>query len=347
MEQVKPKYYAPETVITKNRNINYIVGARSIGKTYGFKKFLLSQAIKGKGKFIYLRRTKVQVESITDFFGEVLQEPSLSSHVFKQKGNRLYAADTKNENDVWNWEVIGIMYGMSEVNKIRSIEYPDYKYLMFEEFLPDQRGQFYKKEVNIFLDILWTIFRNRDFQVFALSNATVLHNPYFRAMDIVPNVFQEITYSDSKSALVQILESSEEWLEYMNTTPMGKLVKGTEYEEFSMGNKFKDNDNALVERKTRAAKNVAIFTMLGENIGVWYDKYTNYIYFSEDYNPTIKVKFGFYPEDYDEENVSYRELFNSRVLDMIIAARRNNRIRYTSAKAKAISLDGLERIRVF
>ena len=82
-------------------------------------------------------------------------------------------------------------------------------------------------------------------------------------------------------------------------------------------------------------------------VGVCYNPKTKFVYLSESYNNSVSLKYGFYPDDYDEKHVSYREVFSSGVIEIILEARKNNRIRFTSTKAKSISSDELERLRIY
>lgn len=345
------KYYDPATIITKQVPINFIVGARSVGKTYGFKKFLINKAIKTGRKFIYLRRNIVEIETVINFFGTVEMDEAFKDVVFQQKGNMLYYAKTKDENDVWDWIHIGIMYGLTDWRKIKSNEYPEFDYILYDEWQPGERGGFLKNEPRLFLDVMLSVFRGREGQAFLLGNSSVLYNPYFTYLDINPNVFQEFTRSERDKdgfvkAIVQILDSRE-WAESQAHTMMSKIIRGTPYEEFALENKFSDNDSSLVERKSKTSKNIAIFSIQGEMVGVWYDKRTKFVHMSEQYNPSLNIKYGFYPDDYDENHVSYREVFTSGVIEIILEARKNNKIRFTSTKAKSISADALERLRIY
>ena len=49
-------WYSPTNIKSYNKFLNFIIGGRGIGKTYGFKKDCISRYKKKGKQFIYLRR---------------------------------------------------------------------------------------------------------------------------------------------------------------------------------------------------------------------------------------------------------------------------------------------------
>lgn len=345
--KVKPIWWDSFRITSKQRILNFIIGSRSIGKTYGCKKLLTKNAIEGRGKFIYLRRTREERQSVVNFFGSIQSDEEFKDYAFMQQGRSLMYADRKDDIDdegTLEWKEIGRMYGLSEERKLRSDEYEEFTGGMFDEWLPENNAGFSKDEVFRFMAILDTVFRDRDYTFYCLGNASVLYNPYFSEYNIEPNIFNEFTMTDT--VLVQIVPSTDEWVNYRKQTANGRLMAGTKYEKFSTYNKFQDLDSTFVEKKHKNAKNIAVFTINGEKVGVWYDSEIRFIYFSEDYNNTVKIKYGFSNNDYNMENKHYKDLFKSGVIDKIIEARKVNKIRYTSTKAKGIGISILEKMRI-
>ena len=49
------RFYNVNQAVSRNRPLNFIVGARGIGKTYGFKLFTIKRFLKEGEEFICLR----------------------------------------------------------------------------------------------------------------------------------------------------------------------------------------------------------------------------------------------------------------------------------------------------
>lgn len=334
------KYYDPTPVITKQRNLNFIIGSRGYGKTYGYKKHVIIQAVRGRGKFIYMRRKKTEIDSLVDFFGELAQDEWFTSRniIFRSKGNELFYSDTIDEEDNPEWIHIGSLVALSTQATLKSREFGDYKNMIYDEWLPLFRREFLRGELDMFASLIDTVFRDREFQVFCLANSSLMFNPYFEffGINLAENLTKEYIFHKDKSILVQIVPA-DYWSEYRKTTPLGLLFEETNYSDYASGNKFMDNDDELVEDMPPKAKNIMVMLLDGQKIGVWYDINNTYIYFSEKYDISTKEKYAFDFDEITEEFQSSRNIFESSNFKKIIRARKHGNIRFTSKKAKVYS----------
>ena len=328
-------YYDGTPLVTKNRVLNVLIGPRGNGKTYWFKRFFSKRGIKGKGKFIYLRRKVVELDNITDFFDDIRDDPELEGYLFMQKGNNLYAALDVGEDEKPEWVQIGSMYALASNETIKSKSYSDYDRMLFDEWLPLNPNGFLKNEVETFYSVLDTVFRDRDFQVFLVGNSSILYNPYFEAFNIYPNISKEFTYSKEKPIAIQVIDSPE-WSNYRKQTALGQLISGTDYEEYANNNAFEDNSDNLVEDMNKEAKNIIVIKLDGSVFGIWRDEQKEAIYFSDKFNSSVKYKYTFDFDDIDNNFMSYKNFYDCPHLFALRIAQQNNKIFFTTKRVKAL-----------
>src|SRR5690625_4641719 len=84
-------YYNPNRLLSYDRILSFVIGARGLGKTYGYKKYAINRFIKYGEQFIYLKRYKSDIKGIGQFFDSVAQE--FPDATFKVKGYELYIND--------------------------------------------------------------------------------------------------------------------------------------------------------------------------------------------------------------------------------------------------------------
>ena len=56
-------YYNYNKILTYNALLNFLIGERGVGKTYGAVKFVTKQFIKKNEQFAYIRRYKSDLKS--------------------------------------------------------------------------------------------------------------------------------------------------------------------------------------------------------------------------------------------------------------------------------------------
>lgn len=158
-----------------------VVGARGVGKTYGAFKKLLTE----KKKFIYLRRLKSQLDQCGKLEGNPFKKlnDDLEMDIKPyQSGGIITFRETDKTGPV---AAVGV--ALSVVANIRGIDFSDYDYIIFDEFISSIGERPIKNEFAAFLNFYETVNRNRELEgktpvkCIMLGNANTLINPYFSA----------------------------------------------------------------------------------------------------------------------------------------------------------------------
>lgn len=197
----------PESIIS-------VVGARGTGKTYGLFKWMIQH----EQKFIYLRRLKAQLDECKKDSGNpfkklnydlgkcILPYPSGGTVVFRQ--------------DEKDGPVMAAGVALSVVANVRGVDYSDYDYIVFDEFISSDGERPIKNEFQAFLNFYETVNRNRELEgkpavkCIMLGNANRISNPYFTGWHCMRRVLnmiggnQMVWRSDDRSRMIILLLSS-------------------------------------------------------------------------------------------------------------------------------------------
>ena len=168
-------------ILSQQASFISVVGARGVGKTYGaFKKLL-----KEKKKFIYLRRLKSQLDQCGKLegnpFKKLNDDLEMDIKPFPSGGIITFRETDK------SGPVAAVGVALSVVANIRGIDFSDYDYIIFDEFISSIGERPIKNEFAAFLNFYETVNRNRELEgktpvkCIMLGNANTLINPYFSA----------------------------------------------------------------------------------------------------------------------------------------------------------------------
>ena len=189
----KYKFYLPsgwinaDTIFDDPATFCICVGGRGIGKTFGVLDGILKRGM----RFIYLRRTQSQIDTIKlaelnpfKAVNDALGYDIVSAPLGKYMGG-FYHSD---EDGKPVGPVLGIAVALSTVSNVRGLSAEDYEIVVFDEFIPEQHERPIKAEDTCFLNCLETFNRNRELQgrkpmkVILLSNSNNLDSPILSAI---------------------------------------------------------------------------------------------------------------------------------------------------------------------
>ena len=266
-------YFSFKRILSYNALLNIVIAERGVGKTYGATKIVVNDFLKNHNEFVYIRRYKTELQKgARKFFEAVNLNNEFPDHNMYSKGNTFYIDD----------EVAGYGITLSTAQQLKGTNFSKVKYILFDEFLIEEgQGHYIKNEVENFLGLIESISRTRNVRILLLGNATNSANPYFLFFDLhLPYNNDVATFKDGLIALQ--FAKNEEYRQMKKETRFGKLVAGTDYEEYAINNSFRSDENSFIEHKDKNSKFSFSFIYNNFKYGVWVNWITGKMYISND-----------------------------------------------------------------
>jgi len=166
---------------------NIIFGERSNGKSYSVNKRCLDNFfIKGE-EFVICKRWEEDMKSKTC---STVFTP-LSDYVLKEYNHKMkfyhgswWAYPNGSDGKMVDCIVMGYALSINNSDRIKMSQYPKVTVISFEEFM-SQSALYLQDEVNLFINVVSTIVRNRtNIKIYLLGNAICKHSPYSDALGI-------------------------------------------------------------------------------------------------------------------------------------------------------------------
>lgn len=272
--------YDGSQLMSYNRLLNFVNGARGLGKTFFFKKFIVKRFIEKSEQFIWLRRNKSDLKKIKNFFDDLKSEGFLEGVETKVLGRELYV----------NKKLCGWAIPLTSWQSEKSTAYPNVKTIIYDEFLLEKSNVTYiPNEVESFLNLLDTVIRTRDdVRVFCLSNSTTIVNPYYLYFNLVPDTNKR--FNKFENIVIEIPENKD-FAHEREKTAFGRLIRSTDYANMSIDNKFTQDSYTFVEPKTDISK-LQYLLLIDEKTtyGIWYDDVLRTYYVSNKFNNNVRLK---------------------------------------------------------
>lgn len=311
----KSLYYSPSKLLSYNRILNFVIGARGIGKSYAWKKHPINQFLKHGKQMIYVRRYKSELKKIGNYFNDIAAE--FPDHEFKVKGRQLLIDDK-----LFGWAI-----PLSAWQSEKSNAYPNVSTIIFDEFIREKdKSGYLPNDVEALLNLMDTVFRGReDVRCVCLSNAVSVVNPYFLYFDLVPNINRR--YNAYKDILVEIPESADFSAERRKTR-FGSLIDGTEYGDMSLDNEFTNDSELFVEKRSKKSKHVFSVIYKGITMGIWVDVNEGLMYMSPDHDPSSRNVYALTTDDLKENTMLLTGWRNNYHLKKMVSAFKKGFLRF-------------------
>lgn len=313
--------------------MNFTIGARGIGKTYGWKRHAINRFIKHGEQFIYLKRYKTDIKGIEQFFDTVAKE--FPKHTFRVKGRELYIDD----------KLAGWVFPLSAWQSLKSREFPEVALIIYDEFLlEDSSKQSYMQdEATALLNLMDTVFRNREnVRCVCLSNAVSIVNPYFIYFGLVPDINKRFNAYDS---VVVEIPDSVDFSDERKKTKFGRLIDGTEYGNFSLNNEFVNDSNVFIQKRTKESRFQFAIVYDGLTMGIWVDVDEHLLFLSPDYDPTGKI-FALTTDDMDKDRLLMNNYKENYYLYKMVRAFKQGAMRFDNQTMRNIGYEVFKKMRV-
>lgn len=353
---MKSIYWTPDRTETYNRYLNFIIGVRGTGKTYGCLNKAIKRVVRElEGKthkgyvpeWVYMRRYESELETIEKVLNPIFnKEKYLSNYEFKQEKRDFYIRrkpekliNEKGKEYIENtpWIVMGHWLALSTSSHFKGTSYENVDTLIYDEFLYEKsdRSKELKREVDKFFNVLETIFRNREgWRVFLLGNATTFETCYKYELKLMTPYNSNIWCSKTKSILVEIV-ANPEYIKAKKNSPIGKLASGTSYESYAIDNNFIYDSNTFIKRKKGNYRRMCVFEYENHKYGIFIKKGQNEIIIDTvKRTDTEPIRFTFKSEYMSEQAKSILTR-NHPIFKLLRTYFNNNKVYYQNIRVKS------------
>lgn len=298
----KSIFYNPERIISYNAVLNYIIGERGVGKTYGFKTFCIKRFLNKGKQFAYLRRYETDLsESVGNN-----KDPKFFEQIKKEFPNREFKINkNKKVRNLWiDNKICGYAMPLSAADSLKSSTYENVDIIIYDEFmLKEGSTQHYlRNEPEIILDLIETIGRLRDVRIFCLGNAISSTAPLMAYFNVTLPYNTDIKLFKDGTIAIEYIKN-EKYREIKKASRFGKLIEGTRYAKYAIDNEFLTDSKAFIKKKDKNAKFYFILYINGKQYGIWRDFKNQLMYVSSDIDPNCPIKFAINEEDHNENTI--------------------------------------------
>ena len=212
MKDIYGDFYNPTKLLSTHKPYLFSIGVRSAGKSTGFCIHLLKEYMKSGKQFIYMRRTKDELEAnahkafnnaiwiYNDYYKGKKGYPKIESFEFK---NNVYYINEK---------IAGFAIPLSLQSKYKSIDFSNVWYVLYDEFLISESGGTYLggrenmfKECEAIMSLFITVdrrigeaFRN-ELTMICIGNNETYQSPVFMRMGIDKFLTKETRFLNPKN----------------------------------------------------------------------------------------------------------------------------------------------------
>lgn len=322
-------WYDIGQTLTYNCLFNFIIGSRGCGKTYSAKKRAVKLFLEKGHQFVYLRRYQDELnETAESYFNDIILNNEFPDTAIEYRNGQYFIND----------QLAGYAMALTKAKDYKSISYPMVYFIIFDEFLIEDNGyaRYLKNEVKQFLNFYMSIDRYRGCIVFFLANSVSMINPYTLYFDLNLPYGSDIV---RKGDLLLQLVQNEEYIKQRKETRFGKMIAGTEFEEYAIENKFVSDSKTFIMKKTEKAQYFFTFKYEGEKFGVWVDHDIGKMFVSPDVDPSCKIVYSVTVEDHNPNTLLLNRINKSPFFRPFIENYKLGNVYFENQKVKNIVYD--------
>lgn len=334
-ENTASKWYDNRPVYSYGLNTIVIIGARGIGKTYCEKRKDIKDFIYDGRVFAFLRdndeaRKKLAQNDGDKFFADV-----------KHEFNKDFDGKIKGETIYINGKIAGYLMPSSTFQNYKGNSFEDVKTIVYDEFINEKGRSKNQYQGYEFINMLYTIARTRkDVRIVLLANALDRGNEILEILGIKIDKGFGFYINREKGVICHYCDNNPKYNKDRDASVVGKLIKGTAYEENLFNNKFVDDESEFFEKKPDKMR---LYVILHNGVNSIRINTANdgFFYVTRDFNTETHAGLRFV-NNIEEVNTRLR-LIPKYVLDPLINNYNKSKFRFENANLKKIFLNFIKR----
>lgn len=351
----KSMWFDVREILSHNCPLNFVVGNRGGGKTYGSVKHAIKYYLKTGKKFIYLRRYKTEFDKVDKLISSLAKDEDFEDYILSIKGKKFYICRKNKcmneDGDIIQKELFndknycGDCIPLSITPQLKSMDFEGYYYMIYDEYrIIKSNIHYIPNEINVFLEWLETFARLRDFRCLLLGNNLTSFDPYFIYWELTENK-NRIAKFQNKMIAVQYY-TNEEYIKAKKLSPLGKLISGTKYGNYAIENETLIGNSKFIKKKN--AKSFYAFTIVyrKENIHVWLDYKEGEIYCTFQQPNSELQRFHLTKEDMSPNMMFLKAKNNSHYMRMLKDSFEGGYLYYANSKVEYLMDEAIKLLNI-
>lgn len=192
------KYYYDRLktlILPRNADVNMIIGARGLGKTYGVRKYMIEDYLKNGYCFVEVTRFREENNDVAaNYFSRIVQDDIFPDYEFRTTNKIAEIRRKKTGKKENEWKTIGYFIPLSLQQQKKKSTYVNVRNICMDEIIIDNDDRYHtylKNEFEQLAKLVDTVTRERADdtelrkpRIFLLGNACDAFNPYFQHYDV-------------------------------------------------------------------------------------------------------------------------------------------------------------------
>lgn len=297
------KYYYDRLktlILPRNADVNMIIGARGLGKTYGVRKYMIEDYLKNGYCFVEVTRFREENNDVAaNYFSRIVQDNIFPDYEFRTT-NKIAEIRRKKTGKKENpWKTIGYFIPLSLQQQKKKSTYVNVRNICMDEIIIDNDDRYHmylKNEFEQLAKLVDTVTRERADdtglrkpRVFLLGNACDAFNPYFRHYDVPLEPEHGLQWLSGKTCLFDYVRDDEYAEQKTKNTVAGRMLKNND--DVTSKNKFARHNTDFIEKPHGHAKLTYVFRWLQNEYGVYVDLRCGYVFISSKYDGGAHVPY--------------------------------------------------------
>lgn len=283
-------------ILPRNADVNLIIGARGLGKTYGVRRYMLEDYIKNNICFVEVTRYREENNDVAaKYFDRIIEDNIFPDWEFRVHNKVAEARRVGTKA----WMTCGYFIPLSLQQQKKKSTYVNVRNICMDEIIidPDDVYHHYlRNEYEQLANLVDTVTRERADddklrkpRIFLLGNACDAYNPYFKHYGVPLEPEYGLQWLDGKTCLFDYVKDEQYAAQKTKNTVAGRMMRGNG--GVTAENRFKHYDTDFLDKPHAHAKLSYVFRWMRVEYGVSIDLRCGYVFIATTYDKGTRVPY--------------------------------------------------------